>query len=345
MSIDKAELTRLYSLLDTVKDPEIGISIVKLNMISNIEKKDDTLLIWIKLTVPGCPLASTIEKDVNEALKNSGYSKIELTFGYMTREELAVVKKELYGNSKSLPPPIEKYDKKNVKNIIAVYSAKGGVGKSSIVAMLALEASRLGYKTAILDCDISGPSIQAIVGSQYHSYLTKDKKFEPLSLFGIKIMSISMLTDTEALIWRGPLVSNAIKQMYSDTDWGELDFMFLDLPPGTSDGPLTVFQSIPVDKILLVTTPQNLSQLVGKKTTVIADALKIPVAGIIENMSYIICDYCGEKMDMPTDSGIKDIPLLAKLPFKKELSTNAIKSVDTDIAKELDSVLIGLIKN
>ncbi len=339
MSLDKDELEKLYALLDKVKDPEIGLSITRLKMVDSIEKSGNDLKLKIKLTVPGCPLSSTIERDINEALKSSGYSHIKIDFGYMTKEELAAVKKTVYGNKQKLPSTIEKYDKKSIKNIIAVYSAKGGVGKSSVVALLALEANKLGYKTAILDCDISGPSIQTIMGSNYRSSLTNDKKFVPLDMSGIKIMSIDMLTNTQALIWRGPLVSNALKQMYSDTDWGGTDVLFLDLPPGTSDGPLTIFQSIPVDKIIIITTPQNLSQTVGKKTMAIADALKIPVVGLIENMSYIRCDHCGERIDMPMEKQVLDIPTLAKLPYKKEISVDLAKSMTSDIVDELERVL------
>ncbi len=341
MSIDKKELDKIYSLLEKVKDPEIGISITKLKMISGVEKDADVLKIKIKLTVPGCPLSATIEKDVKEILKPEGYQNVELEFGYMTKEELDGVKKSIQENNQKLPGPIEKYEKKQIKNIIAVYSAKGGVGKSSVVAMLAIVAKRLGYKTGILDCDISGPSIQNIFNEKYRATLNKNEKLNPLTYNGIKIMSVEMLTDAEALIWRGPLVSSAIKQMYSDTDWGDLDVLFLDLPPGTSDGPLTVFQSIPVDKILLVTTPQDLSQVIGKKTIMMSEILKVPVLGIIENMSYIKCEHCGEKTEIPgtPEKHIKKFPVLARLGYKNGLSLDLERAIDEDVFNELNGVI------
>jgi ATP-binding protein involved in chromosome partitioning len=340
MSIDSKELENIYSRLDTVKDPEIGVSIVKLKMIDSIEKDSDFLNIKIKLTVPGCPLSATIEKDIKAALGGAGYENVNVAFGYMTRKELEDVKSTLSENRRDLPPPIAKYTKKNIKNIIAVYSAKGGVGKSSVVVLLALTASRLGYKTGILDCDVSGPSVRTLFNSDWHASINNENKLNPLVDSNIKIISIDMLTNAEALVWRGPLVSSAIKQMYSDTDWGELDVLFLDLPPGTSDGPITVFQTIPVDRILLVTTPQNLSQVIGKKTLIMAEALKVPIVGIIENMSYLVCDHCGEKIYLPDSKTriLNGIPILGRLPFNKAVSTD-IKSLDFDSLHSLESVI------
>ena len=340
MSINPNEKERILAVLEKVKDPEIGINIVKLKMIGSIEKEGGVLTIHIKLTVPGCPLSHTIEKDIKDLLKAEGYEKIDVEFGFMSREELDNVKKEIMANSQKMPSPIEKYEKKQIKNVIAVYSAKGGVGKSSVVSMLAVAAKQNGYKVGILDCDVSGPSIQSIFKLDVKASIGENNRILPFDYKGIKIISIDMLTDAGALIWRGPLVSSAIKQMYGETDWGDLDVLFLDLPPGTSDGPLTVFQSIPVDKILLVTTPQNLSQTVGKKTMLMADVLKIPIIGIIENMSYIKCDKCGEKIEIGKNSGkIKEIPLLAELPFKKEISVNIEDSMDEESMAALKGVL------
>ena len=340
MSVDKSELDSIFSLLDKVKDPEIGISITKLGMVGAIEKEGDTIKIRIKLTVPGCPLSSTIEKDIKVILGSAGYQNVELEFSYMTRDELENIKKSIRGENKQLPPPIAKYDKKKIKNIIAVYSAKGGVGKSSVVSLLALAAENFGYKTGVLDCDVSGPSIQTILGTSHMAAVGENNKITPLVYEGIKIISVDMLTNAEALIWRGPLVSSAIKQMYDDADWGDLDVLFLDLPPGTSDGPITVFQSIPVDAILLVTTPQLLSQTVGKKTMLMAETLKVPIIGIIENMSYIICEHCGGKMEIDKKQEIiKGVPVLARLPFKKEWATNLRKNVNGDTISELKGAI------
>ncbi len=337
MSIDQKELERIHSALAQIKDPEIGISIEKLQMIKAVDYSDGRLLININLTVPGCPLSATIEKDVKTALSAIGYKDVSVMFGFMSKDELNNVKSIMSGEKKEMPASIEKYDKKRIKNIIAVYSAKGGVGKSTVVSLLALTAKNLGYKPAVLDCDISGPSILPIFGKKYRAAVDENNKIQPLESEGIKIVSIDMLIDADAIIWRGPLVSSAIKQMYNDTEWGDTDLLFLDMPPGTSDAPLTVFQSIPVDKVIVVTTPQALSQTIGMKTVIMADTLKIPVGGIIENMSYIKCPDCGKAIQISKNSTekIEGIEVIAKLPFKTDLQDSVTSNISSTEFEEL----------
>ena len=186
----------------------------------------------------------------------------------------------------------------------------------------------MGYKTGILDCDISGPSITSLFNLKERAYADQDGKIIPIIKNGLKIMAVDMLTQVEAIIWRGPLVSSAIKQMYNDTNWGNLDILFLDLPPGTSDAPITVFQSIPVDGTVVVTTPQELSNLIGKKTLVVAKSLNIPVMGVIENMSYFVCKHCGEKNEIGSKDTKLDLPILAKLPFFNDLNAEKEESIN-----------------
>jgi ATP-binding protein involved in chromosome partitioning len=324
MKLEGERLKSIIDALSTINDPEIGISIVKLKMIESVEEENRIIKINVKLTVPGCPLSSTIEKDIKLILKEKGYENVEVNFGFMTKKELEDIKETIRKEQITMPQSIERYEKKNIKRIIAVYSAKGGVGKSTVVKILAETANSLGYKTGILDCDISGPSITTLFDLNTKAYADKDEKIIPVLKNGIEIMSVDMLTDVKAIIWRGPLVSSAIKQMYNDTNWGNLDILLLDLPPGTSDAPITVFQSIPVDGILVVTTPQNLSNIVGKKTILMAKSLNIPVIGLIENMSYFICNKCGEINEVgPKDERI-DLPLLAKIPFYRDLNPEVV---------------------
>lgn len=339
MSIKKDELEKITLLLSNVKDPEIGLSITKLGMVESLNREGNTLTIKIKLTVPGCPLSATIDKDIKSALSGLGYDDIKIEFGYMTREELESIKKMLAQTQQKTPYSIERYEKRDIKNVIAVYSAKGGVGKSSVVSLLAKVASDGGYKTGILDCDISGPSITTILPIETKAEALSESKIKPGLSKKIEVMSVDMLTDAEALIWRGPLVSSAIKQMYSDTQWGKLDVLFLDLPPGTSDGPITVLQSIPVDKIIIVTTPQNLSNLMGKKTKLMAEALKIPVFGVIENMSYIKCPKCGEKIQVSKNNEVQLAPILAQLPFIFNANDNIENILDRESKNRLTEAL------
>ena len=327
----KLEGDRLKSIIDAIepiKDPEIGISIVKLKMIESVEEEGQKIKVNVKLTVPGCPLSSTIEKDVKKALKEKGYNDIEVNFGFMSKQELDDIKEVIRKEQITMPQSIERYEKKSIRKIIAVYSAKGGVGKSTIVKLLAETANSMGYKTGILDCDISGPSITSLFNLKERAYADKDGKIIPIIKNGLKIMAVDMLTDVEAIIWRGPLVSSAIKQMYNDTNWDSLDILFLDLPPGTSDAPITVFQSIPVDGTVVVTTPQELSNLIGKKTVVVAKSLNIPVIGVIENMSYFICKHCGEKNEIGINNVKLDLPVLAKLPFFNDLNAEKEESIN-----------------
>ncbi len=328
MKLEGDRLKSIIDLIEPIKDPEIGISIVKLRMIDSVEEENGRIKINIKLTVPGCPLSSTIEKDVKKILEEKGYTDAEVNFGFMSKKELDEIKDVIRKEKISMPESIERYEKKSIRKIIAVYSAKGGVGKSTVVKLLAETANSMGYNTGILDCDISGPSITSLFDLKERAYADQDGKIIPIIKNGLKIMAVDMLTQVEAIIWRGPLVSSAIKQMYNDTNWGNLDILFLDLPPGTSDAPITVFQSIPVDGTVVVTTPQELSNLIGKKTVVVAKSLNIPVIGVIENMSFFVCKHCGEKNEIGSKDTKLDLPILAKLPFFNDLNAEKEESIN-----------------
>jgi Mrp family chromosome partitioning ATPase len=321
MKLEGDRLKSIIDLIEPIKDPEI-------RMIDSVEEENGRIKINIKLTVPGCPLSSTIEKDVKKILEEKGYTDAEVNFGFMSKKELDEIKDVIRKEKISMPESIERYEKKSIRKIIAVYSAKGGVGKSTVVKLLAETANSMGYKTGILDCDISGPSITSLFNLKERAYADQDGKIIPIIKNGLKIMAVDMLTQVEAIIWRGPLVSSAIKQMYNDTNWGNLDILFLDLPPGTSDAPITVFQSIPVDGTVVVTTPQELSNLIGKKTLVVAKSLNIPVMGVIENMSYFVCKHCGEKNEIGSKDTKLDLPILAKLPFFNDLNAEKEESIN-----------------
>lgn len=339
MKIKGDKLREIINVIEPIKDPEIGISIVKLRMIDSIEENENKLIVNVKLTVPGCPLSSTIEKDIKKELEKAGYGEVAVNFGFMTKEELEEIKTVIRKENISMPQSIERYKKKSIKKIIAIYSAKGGVGKSTVVKLLALASNSLGYKTGILDCDISGPSITTLFNIKERAYTDDKGRIIPILAKDISIMSVDMLTDVEAIIWRGPLISSAIKQMYNDTYWGELDILLLDMPPGTSDAPITVFQSIPVDGTIVVTTPQELSNIVGKKTLVMAKSLNIPVLGVIENMSYFICKDCGTANYIGNSNEKIDLPVLAKLPFYTDYKIK--DESEEQLKKVIDGILTG----
>ena len=210
-----------------------------------------------------------------------------------------------------------------VGKVIAVVSGKGGVGKSMVTSMLAVLMQRRGYKTAILDADITGPSIPKAFNIHGNCFQS-EHGIEPLaSHTGIKVMSINLLLEkeTEPVLWRGPVIAGVVNQFWTDVHWGDVDYMFVDMPPGTGDVPLTVFQSMPVDGIIIVTTPQDLVTMIVKKAYNMAKMMNIPILGIVENMSYFECPDCHKKHYIFGESKIDEvakeleIPVLAKLPI------------------------------
>lgn len=216
----------------------------------------------------------------------------------------------------------------NVKKVIGVVSGKGGVGKSLVTSLLASESEKRGYKTAILDADITGPSIPRAFGVSQQ--ITTDGKYinPSVSKGGIRIVSTNLLLDdeTQPVVWRGPIIAGAVKQFWNETNWGEVDYMFVDMPPGTGDVPLTVFQSIRLDGIVIVTSPQELVGMIVSKAVNMAEIMGIPILGIVENMSYVKCPCCGEEIKVFGESHTEKIAadnkleLLARLPFDSEIS-------------------------
>ena len=217
----------------------------------------------------------------------------------------------------------------SVKKVIGVVSGKGGVGKSSVTSLLALAKQREGYKVAILDGDITGPSIGRIFGVENKQVLSNGKEFTPVeSSQGIKIMSTNLLLESNdtPVIWRGPVLAGMIKQFWSDVMWGDVDYMFVDMPPGTGDVPLTVFQSLPLNSIIIVTSPQELVGMIVSKAVNMAKKMDVDIIGIVENMSYVKCPDCDKKIYMFGKSHSQEVadryqlPLLGQLPIDSELT-------------------------
>ena len=218
----------------------------------------------------------------------------------------------------------------SVKKVIGVVSGKGGVGKSLVTAMMAVKMNSKGKHTAILDADITGPSIPKAFGLNNNMVMmTKDNLMIPAtSALGIDIMSANLLldNDTDPVIWRGPVIAGAVKQFWNETLWEDVDYMFVDMPPGTGDVPLTVFQSLPVNGIIIVTSPQELVSMIVAKAVKMAQKMNIPIIGLVENMSYLECQDCGKKISVFGESHIDEIareyniPVLAKLPIDPKVA-------------------------
>ena len=220
----------------------------------------------------------------------------------------------------------------SVKKVIGVVSGKGGVGKSLVTSLMAVKMNSKGYHTAILDADITGPSIPKAFGVSGDIGLTKEKLMVPAtSSTGIEIMSANLLLDHESdpVIWRGPVIAGAVKQFWNETLWKDIDYMFVDMPPVTGDVPLTVFQSLPVDGIIIVTSPQELVSMIVGKAVNMAKKMDIPILGIVENMSYLECPDCGKKISVFGESHIEevakeyDLPVLARIPIQPKIAEMA----------------------
>lgn len=221
----------------------------------------------------------------------------------------------------------------HIKKVIGVVSGKGGVGKSLVTSLLAVLAQRKGYKTAIMDADITGPSIPKAFGLHGHAEASEWGLFPVKTAAGIGVMSLNLLmkNETDPVVWRGPLISGAVKQFWTDVIWGDVDYMFIDMPPGTGDVALTVFQSIPVDGIVIVASPQELVGMIVEKAVNMAKMMDVPVLALVENMSYITCPDCGKEIHVFGESHIDEI---AK---KHGVETVARMPIDPALAAACDA--------
>ena len=233
----------------------------------------------------------------------------------------------------------------SVKGVIGVVSGKGGVGKSFVTSRLASIFSKKGYNSAVLDADITGPSVPRCFGMKEKAEANENGVQPAISKGGVQVMSVNLLLDDEStpVVWRGPIIAGTVKQFWSEVDWKDVEYMFVDMPPGTGDVPLTVFQSLPVDGIIIVTSPQELVSMIVEKAVNMANAMEIPVLGIVENYSYIKCPDCG-KIIYPFGEGKTDdvglkygIPVLSRLPMDNRIA----EAMDKGLVEELDMDVLG----
>lgn len=230
----------------------------------------------------------------------------------------------------------------HIKKVIAVVSGKGGVGKSLVTSLMAVNAQRRGFKAAVLDADITGPSIPKVFGINGRAQATENALFPCKSKGGVSVMSLNLLTDneTDPVIWRGPVIAGAVTQFWTDVIWGDVDYMFVDMPPGTGDVPLTVFQQLPIEGIIVVTSPQELVSMIVAKALNMAKLMRIPVLGIVENMSYVKCPDCGKQIKVFGESHIDEIAaengieVLGKIPMIPEIAALCDAGNIEDVAQE-----------
>src|SRR3954449_7743365 len=276
--------TTIYEALKNVQEPELGRDIVSLNMVKDVDITGSNVSLKIELTTPACPLKDEIERNVHSVLGQLGAQEVTVTWGAMVRRAQPVQAQQLLAG---------------VKNIIAVASGKGGVGKSTISANLAVALAMEGATVGLLDADITGPNIPLMLGVEGAPVASSDGKITPLERYGVKVISIQFFVpEGQPIVWRGPLVGGAIQQFLRDVDWGELDYLVIDLPPGTSDAQLTLAQAVPISGALLVTTPQDVAVLDVSKALAMFRRMSVPVMGLVENMSSFVCPHCGEATEI-----------------------------------------------
>jgi ATP-binding protein involved in chromosome partitioning len=305
-----SELTRerVLEALRPVQDPELHRSLVDLGMIKEVTIEGASVRVQVELTTPACPLRERIREDVERAVRAlPGVRTVEVGFSSRVRPA---------GTGLPDRQPIP-----GVKNTIAVASGKGGVGKSTVAVNLAVALAQEGATVGLLDADVYGPSIPLMLGAEEQPGLI-DNKIIPGRAYGIAVMSVGYILDPEkALIWRGPLVSQLIRQFLSDVQWGDLDYLVIDLPPGTGDVQLTLVQTIPLSGAIIVTTPQDVALADAIKGLQMFREVKTPVLGIVENMSYFVCPHCGHVAEIFGSGGGErvankyGVPLLGQIPI------------------------------
>jgi ATP-binding protein involved in chromosome partitioning len=307
---------RILDALRGVQDPELHRDIVSLGMVKNLAVANGKVSFTVELTTPACPLRETIEHDCKNALAQvPGVSSLEISFGAQVRGSKAGA-----GQTDLLP---------TVKNVVLVAAGKGGVGKSTVAANLAVALKLHGATAGLLDADIYGPSVPIIMGVKGEPNKIEvdgGHKIAPALAHGVPVMSIGFFLDPDqAVIWRGPMLGKALHQLMADVHWGELDYLVVDMPPGTGDVQITFSQQLKVSGALLVATPQLVALADVVRAKSMFDKVMIPIVGIVENMSYFICDGCGKEHDIFSRGGVQraaqryQIPYLGEIPITPAL--------------------------
>ena len=301
---------QIMSKLQSIEDPELHKDIVSMGMIKDLTINEGKVGFTLELTTPACPFNSEIEQSVRNSMMDLGIKDLDLKVTARVMEGRSISMDEL------LP---------GVKNILAIASGKGGVGKTTVSVNLALTLSKTGAKVGLLDADIYGPSIPLMLGLKNAPEIINNK-IEPVLAQGVKVISMGFFYE-QAGIYRGPIVAGIVKQFLTDVNWGELDYLIIDLPPGTGDAPLTLAQTIPITGIVIVTTPQDVAMNVAVKAVGMFNKLNVPIIGVIENMSYLECQHCNNKISIfGTGGGQKvseqfNVPFIGEIPLHQQIMT------------------------
>jgi ATP-binding protein involved in chromosome partitioning len=311
----------VLSSLKKVVDPELHKDIVSMGMIKDLVINNGKVAFTLELTTPACPFNSDIEQDVRNAISSLGVKELDLKVTARVMEGRAISMDEL------LP---------GVKNILAVASGKGGVGKTTVSVNLAMALAKTGAKVGLLDADIYGPSVPLMLGLKASPEVINNKIQPPVSE-GIKVISMGFFYEQsqQAGIYRGPIISGIVKQFLTDVNWGDLDYLIIDLPPGTGDAPLTIAQTIPITGILIVTTPQDVAMNVAVKAIGMFNKLNVPIVGVVENMSYLECPHCKQHTHIFGKGGGQIVSEQFNIPFIGEIPLHPLIMTGSDTGKSV----------
>jgi ATP-binding protein involved in chromosome partitioning len=355
-------LELVNAALAKVQDPELHRALPELGMVKSVTINGDVAELEILLTISGCPMRDRLTRDIEAAVTAvDGITRTEITFGVMDEEQRANIKKLLRNGRESF---ISFAQKDSLTRVIGVASGKGGVGKSSLTANLAVASAKRGLRVGILDADVYGHSIPRLMGLIGQRPTAIDQMFIPLESYGVKVVSMEMFKPerSDAIAYRGPLLHRVLEQLLSDAYWGDLDLLYIDLPPGTGDLAISLGQLVPSSEILVVTTPQIAAAEVAERAGRIAHQIHQRVIGVIENMSAYPCAKCGELTSLFGEGGGVetsrrlsqliggDVPLLGKIPFSPDLREGGdagapvvISAPDSPSAQAIDEIIAKLI--
>ncbi len=296
----------VIAALRSVNDPELRRDIVSLGMVRDVAVRDGAVSVRIVLTTPACPLNEQIKADVAEAIGAlPGVREVQVTMDAEVRATAP----------RGGPRPVE-----GVRNIIAIASNKGGVGKTTVAVNLAVALARVGARVGLLDGDITGPNIPTMMGLEPGFLLESQRGLSPVERYGVRVVSIGfVLPKGTPMVWRGPMIGTAMRQLLHDLDWGELDYLIIDLPPGTSDASMSMAQEAPIAGVVIVSTPQQVALEDATKAVTMFEKMNVPVFGVVENMSYFVCPHCGERTDVFGHGGAQQAAEELGLEFLGEL--------------------------
>ncbi len=310
MSTKTLTKEEIVESIKVVKDPDLHRDIVSLGMVKEVEIRGGKVSVEIELTTPACPLKDQIKSDVQKAVASvDGVEEVEVKMTANVRKGPSLL-------VQGTPP--------GIKNVIAVASGKGGVGKSTVCVNLAISLARTGARVGLMDADIYGPNVPLMVGipKDARPNVTPEEKIVPIQAYGLKVISMGVLVPADSpMIWRGPMLHSAVTQFIQKVDWGELDYLLVDLPPGTGDVQLSLVQTVSVTGAVIVTTPQEVALMDVRKGIAMFQKTQVPILGIVENMSAFVCPHCSKETPIFSQGGGKreaerlGVPYLGEIPI------------------------------